>query len=70
MSRRPIDSLTGSVCVNESKWPAAFATTSGRACRTGSVRSVEPWIWKTRTPLVLALGCHVRAAQLAQRSER
>ena len=49
MSRRPIDSLTGSGCVNGSKWPAAVTTTSGRVCRTGSVPSVEPWISSRRT---------------------
>ncbi len=67
MSRWRMNSLTASGCVNGSKWPAPVTTTSGRVCLTGSVRSADPWIWNTRTPLVLALGCQVRAAQLAQR---
>jgi hypothetical protein len=67
MSRWRMNSLTACGCVNGSKWPAPVTTTSGRVYLTGSVRSADPWIWKTRPPFVLALGCQVRAAQLAQR---
>jgi hypothetical protein len=67
LSRRQMNSLTTSGCVTESNWPAPVTTTSGRVCLTRNVRSADPWIWKTCTPLVLALGCQVRAAQLAQR---